>query len=324
MKKLTYLFTVLLLGYILGAGTLMEAAQDGRGQSVVTPATAPAGPQVDETPVAPGETPSNGQREGKATEGVHAGKDEEIQGAIRRELKEMWPMLFGTPAGEQQVDSLYGNNPTTSPENPLLADEDRSRALEKGVQAVGAPQLKAHLEEHMKEMGDRMPTLAEWYHRITECSLKVCPVILGSMITAHIDHVSRLPHDILLFDFDRYALRPEGERLLEELAAEVVNGRYHGKRVVLVGRASRIGDKMYNRELSKKRADAVKEKLIRLGIAPNDITIIWLGWEPPQLTREILGKYKLAQVLLNTKKYGVHASLVDSHAINQSTMVIIY
>ncbi|MFQ5883034.1 MAG: OmpA family protein [Candidatus Methylomirabilales bacterium] len=330
MRKLTYLFIALVVGYSLGAGAPTEAAQERRGQTIATPATAPAGPQVDETPVPPGEAPPNGQREGnagepKVPEGAPPGRGEEIQGAIRRELKEMWPMLFSTPRGEQRVESLYGNNPVTSPENPLLSDEDRARALEKGARAVGGEdKLKAHLEEHMRAMGDKMPTLAEWYRMIAECSLKVCPVILGSMITAHIEHVSGLPHDIVLFDFDSYVLRPEGERFLEELAAELARGRYRGKQVVLVGRASRIGGKIYNRKLSKRRADMVKEKLVQLGVAPDDIRIIWLGWEPPQLTREILGKYKLAQALLNTKKYGAHTSLVDHHAINQSTMVIIY
>ncbi|MFQ5658673.1 MAG: OmpA family protein, partial [Candidatus Methylomirabilales bacterium] len=141
---------------------------------------------------------------------------------------------------------------------------------------------------------------------------------------AHIEHVSRLPHDIVLFDFDSSALRPEGERLLEEMGAELVGGRYGDKKVVLVGRASKIGGMVYNRDLSRKRADAVKEKLIGLGIASSDIKIIWLGWEPPQLNKEILEKYGLAESLLKAEKYGVHASLIDAHAINQSTTVVIY
>ncbi len=291
MKKLSFLLIAFLLVYTLGPATREANAGERR------------------------ETEETSQRK----------KDEKIQETIRHELDEMWPMLFGTPRGEEKAKSMYGNNPVTSPENPLLTDEDRARALEKGAQiAGGEEELKTHIAEHMKGMCGNKPTLAQWYREIAKCNLKVCPVIVGAMINAHIEHVSQLPHDIILFDFDSYTLRPEGERLLEEVGIKLVGARYADKKVVLVGRASRIGGMVYNRGLSRKRADMVKDKLLRLGIAPNDITIIWLGWEPPQLTTEILDKYGLAESLLKAEKYGVHASLIDPYAINQSTMVVIY
>ncbi|MFQ5848946.1 MAG: OmpA family protein [Candidatus Methylomirabilales bacterium] len=318
MRKSACLLIAVLLAAIVGASVPTQSAQEEGGQRTAPPAVPPVR-----------EAPPTGHREGntatpKVREETVPGKAEDIQGAIRRELKEMWPMLFGTPRGEERVNSLYGNNPVTAPENPLLTDEDRARALQKGVEAVGAAPLKAHLAEHMKAMGGTMPTLAEWYHRIAECSLQVCPVIVGTMITSHIEHVSHLPHDIVLFDFDSDALRPEGERLLAKLAADVVTGRYHGKKVVLVGRASRIGGKVYNHDLSRRRADVVREALIRMGVAPSDITIIWLGWEPPQLTRTILEKYHLGPVPLNPNKYGRPATPGGLYAVNQSTMVILY
>ncbi|MFQ5656982.1 MAG: hypothetical protein ACE5G5_05530, partial [Candidatus Methylomirabilales bacterium] len=181
MRKLHYLLIALLLGYTMGPAT-----HEGS-----------AGERKDEA------HPGKCMKVHEATEGAHPGKcEKKIQKTIRKELDEMWPMLFGTPRGQEKAKSMYGNNPVTSPENPLLTDEDRARALEIGAQiAGGEEELKAHIHEHMKGMCGKKPTMAEWYREVARCTLKVCPAIVGAMITAHIEHVSRLPHDIVLFDF---------------------------------------------------------------------------------------------------------------------------
>ena len=48
-------------------------------------------------------------------------------------------------------------------------------------------------------------------------------------------------------------------------------------KVLLIGRASKIGDLRYNRRLSGQRALAVRDVLLAKGVAANRIETLWLG-----------------------------------------------
>ena len=68
----------------------------------------------------------------------------------------------------------------------------------------------------------------------------------------------------LLFEFDSARLRPAGERKLDELAGELHGAKLD--RLVADGYTDRIGSDSYNRKLSARRAQAVKDYLVRQGI----------------------------------------------------------
>lgn len=68
----------------------------------------------------------------------------------------------------------------------------------------------------------------------------------------------------VLFDTDKADIKPTATRALSEIAASI--GRRHGKsQVRVMGFADSRGDKSYNRELSAKRAEAVKKWLAMNG-----------------------------------------------------------
>lgn len=72
-----------------------------------------------------------------------------------------------------------------------------------------------------------------------------------------------------LFDFDKAVLRPEGKAKLDELAASIKGMSLEV--LLAVGHTDRIGSDDYNKKLSEKRADAVKEYLISKGLEANRI-----------------------------------------------------
>jgi len=65
----------------------------------------------------------------------------------------------------------------------------------------------------------------------------------------------------VLFDTDKAVLKPSAAEALKQISASI-NKRYAGKDVRILGFADARGDKSYNRELSKQRAEAVKSYLI--------------------------------------------------------------
>jgi outer membrane protein OmpA-like peptidoglycan-associated protein len=71
-----------------------------------------------------------------------------------------------------------------------------------------------------------------------------------------------LPADVL-FDFDKADIRPDASRALGQLATII--RAYPKGRVLLEGHTDSIGKAAYNKQLSERRADAVKRWLIESG-----------------------------------------------------------
>ncbi len=63
-----------------------------------------------------------------------------------------------------------------------------------------------------------------------------------------------------LFDFDRAVLKPEGMRALDNLVSKLTGIKYD--LIVAIGYADRIGTEEYNKGLSARRAEAVKNYLV--------------------------------------------------------------
>ncbi len=73
-----------------------------------------------------------------------------------------------------------------------------------------------------------------------------------------------------LFDFDSAKLKPQGEQALDGFVAQLENLNYD--LIIAVGYADRIGNEEYNKKLSVRRAESVKEYLVtQKGIDPNRV-----------------------------------------------------
>ncbi len=85
----------------------------------------------------------------------------------------------------------------------------------------------------------------------------------------------------VFFDFDRSGLRADQEpALAENVSAINASGLY----VTLGGHADERGPKAYNQALSARRVEAVRQYLLKQGIAPDRITVHAYGEEHPART----------------------------------------
>jgi len=82
------------------------------------------------------------------------------------------------------------------------------------------------------------------------------------------------------FDFDRYSLRPEAVRTLDEAVA--VLQRNPDVRVEIEGHTCNIGTAEYNMALGERRANSVKDYLVSRGIAASRFSTVSYGEERPK------------------------------------------
>ena len=82
------------------------------------------------------------------------------------------------------------------------------------------------------------------------------------------------------FDFDRYTLRPEATRVLDEAVAAMKQDA--ALRLQLEGHTCNIGTAEYNLALGDRRANAVRDYLISRGVAAGRLSTISYGEERPK------------------------------------------
>jgi OOP family OmpA-OmpF porin len=84
-----------------------------------------------------------------------------------------------------------------------------------------------------------------------------------------------------LFDFDKYALKPEGKEAIHGIDEEIKSSESKVIDINVVGHTDSIGTEEYNQELSVRRANAVKEFMVSEGIDPGIIDVKGMGEADP-------------------------------------------
>jgi len=81
-------------------------------------------------------------------------------------------------------------------------------------------------------------------------------------------------------DFDRYTLRPEATRVLDEAVTALREDPT--LRVNIEGHTCNIGTAEYNLALGDRRATAVRDYLVSRGVTANRLTTVSYGEERPK------------------------------------------
>jgi len=82
---------------------------------------------------------------------------------------------------------------------------------------------------------------------------------------------------LVFFDFDKSSLTPRAMDIVREAANVAKAGQ--NTRVTCTGHTDTAGPAAYNMALSLRRANTVKDALVREGVAPEAITVIGRGEE---------------------------------------------
>ena len=206
---------------------------------------------------------------------VSAGRsDEKVIGAEEFGSSDFIPeSLPGpTPEGESDVVAVEGISPTQSlPAEPLEFPEgNRGPASDSGPeslpQPVDTPEVASPVE----------PTDA--VEALTTKDIEPEELTSEPEVPDEGKKDSQLEH--VFFGFDQYSIRDDAVSVLER-NAEMLNGRYKDSDVLIEGHCDERGTTDYNVELGKRRAQAVKDYLIDLGVEASRIKIVSYGKEKP-------------------------------------------
>jgi len=94
----------------------------------------------------------------------------------------------------------------------------------------------------------------------------------------------RAPLADVLFDYDSVELREEARSLLQKHLAWLK--RWSSTKIAVEGHADSRGTNEYNLALTERRAAAVRDYLVSLGLAADRVTIVALGEEQPTCSEE--------------------------------------
>ncbi len=80
---------------------------------------------------------------------------------------------------------------------------------------------------------------------------------------------------VVYFPFDQYVLTPEAQSVVQQAAQYANDG--HATRIVVVGHTDTSGSVKYNLRLSERRAKAVADAMVGLGVAQDVMKVDWVG-----------------------------------------------
>jgi OOP family OmpA-OmpF porin len=117
---------------------------------------------------------------------------------------------------------------------------------------------------------------------------------------AAIEHPS-VSLDTILFEFDSAQLRPESITTLRNLGAALSNGLRDQRAFVIEGHTDIVGDSQYNVDLSRRRAEAVKDYLVHeVGVDADRLQTVGKGSADLANPRDPRGAENRRVVVINS------------------------
>jgi len=86
---------------------------------------------------------------------------------------------------------------------------------------------------------------------------------------------------LVFFDVDSTSISENWRRNLRQTASVALESKFGG--VMVTGHADRSGSEVHNMDLSRRRAEAVRDELVRLGVPVDRIKLDWRGESQPMV-----------------------------------------
>jgi outer membrane protein OmpA-like peptidoglycan-associated protein len=166
-------------------------------------------------------------------------------------------------------------------------------------------EMDAHLVQQINKIRLGEYTADQLNEHLAQCK-KFCGLLLNRIFHANMMEVANLPHSVVFFDLDKDFVTAKYRKQLVGFVKKNNN-----QIIYLLGRASFIGTQEYNQELSGRRVKQVQKILRASGLSEYQMKASWLGYQAPQLTREVADAYQI-----DPKEYSG-----DLFALNQSVVL---
>lgn len=109
--------------------------------------------------------------------------------------------------------------------------------------------------------------------------VKTEPVVTSSIAPGSLEDFRVNVGERVYFDLDQYSLDSDDQDILKRQAAWLAS--YPNVRILIAGNADERGTREYNLALGERRANAVKEYLVSLGVSASRVDTVSYGKERP-------------------------------------------
>ena len=147
--------------------------------------------------------------------------------------------------------------------------------------------------------------------------------MLDYITSLHHEKVVILPNEALFYHSGEYGMT---NRQKDRLSVFIRNNAelFDNFGIVLIARASRVGEDAPNRRLSQQRAQDIQSFLKDEFIIAPQIDYEYFGADPPQLDLDLADRYGLTKSQYRHIRYGPGSDTDYSLRLNQSVIVVLY
>jgi outer membrane protein OmpA-like peptidoglycan-associated protein len=164
------------------------------------------------------------------------------------------------------------------------AATERDQANEAQAQSAAEAQSALQAAAAAQEQANQAEQKAEEYRKQREEQLQTLQQVLGQIAETHrttLGLVMTLGEKSVRFDFDKSDIQPQYRDVLNRIAGVLMTLK--GYSIYVYGYTDDIGTPDYNLKLSERRAQAVRNELVRTGIGPTLITTKGFGQSDPRV-----------------------------------------
>lgn len=206
-----------------------------------------------------------------------------------------YQMLQRTDAVERQIAALSAKADTTTALSRQAVEraaqaEASARAAAEGRQLAEAQTAEAREQADAarreattaRETAARAQAEADQVRQKAEAELNRLEAALGQIAETRrtaLGLVMRLGSDYLKFDFDKADLRQEDRELLSRIAGILLTSQDYT--VSVNGHTDDVGTEAYNQKLSERRAEAVRDYLVKAGLPAEILSVTGHGKSLP-------------------------------------------
>src|SRR5215813_10881371 len=210
--------------------------------------------------------------------------------SARRLEREMTQLNQQTEALSRQVERAQEQSQTLAQQASQSAANAQAAAQQRDLaqQAQSNSEAQAELaRQHAaaeQQRADHATQQAEEYRQAREAELAQLQQALGQIAETRrtaMGLVMTLDSKSIRFDFDKADIKPEYRDILNRIAGVLMTLK--GFTIAVYGYTDDIGTQIYNLQLSRRRAEAVRDYLVQAGISPTIMTTKGFGKADPRV-----------------------------------------
>jgi outer membrane protein OmpA-like peptidoglycan-associated protein len=184
----------------------------------------------------------------------------------------------------QEQSQAVAQQASQAAANAQAAAQQRDLAKQAQSNSEAQAQLARQQAAEEQQKADQATQQAEEYRQAREAELAQLQQALGQIAETRrtaMGLVMTLDSKSIRFDFDKANLKPEYRDILNRIAGILMTLK--GYTIAVYGYTDDIGTQTYNLQLSRRRAEAVRDFLVQTGISPTIMSTKGFGKSDPRI-----------------------------------------